>query len=292
MVNSVASMRGSAVGRLADIDAGRRAHLRGVSSRTATRTGCPRCRFRGHVEKPAARGCGMGRARSRSLSVSPQGLIPLPPDATDGTTCASPGAPFATFRMVDGLLTLGALVAVYALVGRGIAELGLRRPSRNVAIVAPAGGGCRSGCSGPWAAALGTVLRSSSDPDGRTHGDRAGNPLALSNGVMEEVIYRGAPPGVGGPHRRRGDGHRGPGLRLRARPRRQRLRGLAAPRRRADDRGRPGRGMDRRANRFPRDPDRAARRRGHPALLRQRVSMGQAATRPLAARMQDGRARQ
>ena len=45
------------------------------------------------------------------------GLIPLPPDATDGTTCASPVAPFATFGLVDGVLTLRALIAVYALVG-------------------------------------------------------------------------------------------------------------------------------------------------------------------------------
>ena len=43
------------------------------------------------------------------------GLIPSSLDATDGTTCASPVAPCATFRLVDGVLALGALIAVYAL---------------------------------------------------------------------------------------------------------------------------------------------------------------------------------
>ena len=121
------------------------------------------------------------------------GLIPLPPDATDGTTCASPGAPFATFRLIDGLLTLGALGAVYALVGRGTAELGLRRPSRNVAIVALLG----AVAVGPVALVLGPPL---SEPffgplPVRTSDLMAFVPatlFALSNGVMEEVTYRGA----------------------------------------------------------------------------------------------------
>jgi uncharacterized protein len=121
------------------------------------------------------------------------GLIPLPSDATDGSTCASPVAPFATFRLVDGLLTLGALVAVYALVGRGIVELGLRRPSRNVAIVALLG----AVAIGPLALILGPPL---SEPffgplPIRTADLMAIVPaalFALSNGIMEEVIYRGA----------------------------------------------------------------------------------------------------
>jgi membrane protease YdiL (CAAX protease family) len=121
------------------------------------------------------------------------GLIPLPPDATDGTTCASPGGPFATFRLIDGLLTLGALGAVYALVGRGTAELGLRRPSRNVAIVALLG----AVAVGPVALVLGPPL---SEPFFGPLPIRTGDLMAIvpatlfavSNGVMEEVIYRGA----------------------------------------------------------------------------------------------------
>ena len=121
------------------------------------------------------------------------GLIPLPSDATDGTTCASPVAPFATFRLVDGLLTFGVLVAVYAIVGRGIAELGLRRPSRNIAIVALLG----AVAVGPVGLVLGPPL---SEPFFGPLPIRTGDLVAivpailfaLSNGIMEEVIYRGA----------------------------------------------------------------------------------------------------
>ena len=121
------------------------------------------------------------------------GLIPLPPSATDGSTCASPVAPFATVRLGEAVLALGALALVYAFVGRGLAELGLRRPSPTVATIALVG----AVLAGPFALVLGPPL---SEPFFGPLPIRTGELLAIvpaivfavSNGVMEEVIYRGA----------------------------------------------------------------------------------------------------
>lgn len=121
------------------------------------------------------------------------GLIPLPPDATDGTTCASPLAPFATFRVVEAVLALGTLAIVYTAVGRGLGELGIRRPSRNVAAVALLG----ALIVGPIALVLGPPL---SEPFFGPLPIRTGDLsavipallFAVSNGVMEEVVYRGS----------------------------------------------------------------------------------------------------
>jgi membrane protease YdiL (CAAX protease family) len=121
------------------------------------------------------------------------GLIPLPPSATDGSTCASPVAPFATVRLGEAVLALGGLAIVYAVVGRGLAELGFRRPSPAVAAVAIVG----ALVAGPLALVLGPPL---SEPFFGPLPIRTGDVLAIvpalvfaiSNGVMEEVIYRGA----------------------------------------------------------------------------------------------------
>lgn len=121
------------------------------------------------------------------------GLVPLPASATDGSTCASPLAPFATARVVDAAIALGVLTVVYLAVGRGVAELGLRRPSRAVASVAILG----ALVAGPLALILGPPL---SEPFFGPLPVRLGAlgailPAALfaiSNGVMEEVVYRGA----------------------------------------------------------------------------------------------------
>jgi membrane protease YdiL (CAAX protease family) len=120
------------------------------------------------------------------------GLIPLPAEATDGSTCASPVAPFATVRFVEAVLALGALAVVYAVVGRGLAELGIRRPSRAVATIALVG----ASLAGPLALILGPPL---SEPLFGPLPIRTGDVLAIvpalvfavSNGVMEEVTYRG-----------------------------------------------------------------------------------------------------
>ena len=121
------------------------------------------------------------------------GLIPLPANATDGSTCASPVAPFATVRLREAVLALGALGIVYVFVGRGLGELGFRRPSASVATIAVVG----ALVVGPLALVLGPPL---SEPFFGPLPIRVGDlsaivpalVFAISNGVMEEVIYRGA----------------------------------------------------------------------------------------------------
>lgn len=120
------------------------------------------------------------------------GLVPLPPEATDGTTCASPTAPFATFRLVEAGLALGALAVLLRVTGGRAGELGLRRPDRRVGAVAIAA----FAVCGPLGLLLGPVF---AEPFFGPIGLRLGDPVALvpallfavSNGVMEEVIYRG-----------------------------------------------------------------------------------------------------
>lgn len=121
------------------------------------------------------------------------GLIALPPSATDGSTCASPAAPFATVRLGEAALALGALAVVYAFVGKGRAELGFRLRTPAVATIAVVG----ALLAGPLALVLGPPL---SEPFFGPLPIRTGDLLsivpalvfAVSNGVMEEVIYRGA----------------------------------------------------------------------------------------------------
>lgn len=120
------------------------------------------------------------------------GLVPLPASATDGTTCSEPLAPFATARAVDATLALGGFAILYALVGRDPGELGLRRPSRRVGGIAVVG----AVLVGPLALLLGPAL---SEPFFGPLPIDTGEPwaivpaalFAVSNGVMEEVIYRG-----------------------------------------------------------------------------------------------------
>jgi membrane protease YdiL (CAAX protease family) len=120
------------------------------------------------------------------------GLVPLPPEAMDGTTCASPTAPFATFRLVEAVLALGALAGLVRLTGSRAGELGLRRPTRRIGAIAIAA----FAICGPLGLLLGPRL---AEPFFGPIGLRLGDPAALlpatifavSNGVMEEVVYRG-----------------------------------------------------------------------------------------------------
>jgi membrane protease YdiL (CAAX protease family) len=121
------------------------------------------------------------------------GLIGLPPAATDGSTCARPTSPFATLRLAEGVLTLGALMILVPLVGSGAAELGLRRPTRRVSFLAV---GAFAIC-GPLGLLLGPAL---AEPFFGRVGIATSDPaavvpalvFAIANGVMEEVAYRGA----------------------------------------------------------------------------------------------------
>jgi membrane protease YdiL (CAAX protease family) len=120
------------------------------------------------------------------------GLVPSPPGATDGTTCASPTAPFATLRLVETALALGALAGLVRLTGSGAGELGLRRPTRRIGGVAIA----TFAICGPLGLLLGPLL---AEPFFGPIGLDLDGPAALlpatmfavSNGVMEEIIYRG-----------------------------------------------------------------------------------------------------
>ncbi len=120
-------------------------------------------------------------------------LVDLPATATDGSTCASIDAPFATWRFVEAILTLGAVAVLLPLVGGGAGELGLRRPSRRVGLIAT----LAFVAAGPTGLLLGPPL---AEPFFGPIDLRLDDPIALlpatvfavSNGLMEEVAYRGS----------------------------------------------------------------------------------------------------
>lgn len=120
------------------------------------------------------------------------GLAPLPPGATDGSTCEAVDAPFATIRLWEAALALTVLAVLMRLVGGGGGELGLRRPSRRVGVASI----IALVALGPLGLAVGPlVARPFFGPVTIDAGTGAAVPalvFALSNGVMEEVIYRGA----------------------------------------------------------------------------------------------------
>jgi hypothetical protein len=121
------------------------------------------------------------------------GLSELPATATDGSTCTDPLAPFATYRLVDAVLAIAALAVLAPLVAATTAELGLRRPGSRILAVGTVG----AIVVGPLALAIGPAL---SEPwfgplPVRTGELGAIGPalvFAVSNGVMEELVYRGA----------------------------------------------------------------------------------------------------
>ena len=121
------------------------------------------------------------------------GLVPLPDDARVGSTCASPTAPFATYRLAEAILALGTVAVLARGFGGGGEELGLRAPGRrSIAIGLMAFGFC-----GPLGLLVGPAVAAPFFGDIKI---AAGDPMAIvpalvfavSNGVMEEVIYRGS----------------------------------------------------------------------------------------------------
>lgn len=121
------------------------------------------------------------------------GLVPAPEAARDGSTCASPAAPFATYRVAEAVLALGAVAVLARWLGGGGEELGLRRPAPSSVAV---GLGAFAIC-GPLGLLAGPTL--AAPFFGRVE-IAIGDPLAivpallfaLSNSVMEEVVYRGS----------------------------------------------------------------------------------------------------
>jgi membrane protease YdiL (CAAX protease family) len=120
-------------------------------------------------------------------------LIPLPAAATDGSTCGAFDAPFATYRLAEALIALAVLVGLVPIVGGGGADLGLRWPARRVGVLALAAF-CLAGplglLLGPSLAApfFGSVALRLDDPGALI----PAFVFALSNGIMEELLYRGA----------------------------------------------------------------------------------------------------
>ena len=62
--------------------------------------------------------------------------VALPAGARDGSTCADPLAPFASYRAVGAVLVLAAVALVIRLLGSTAAQIGVRRVSRAGATVA------------------------------------------------------------------------------------------------------------------------------------------------------------
>jgi membrane protease YdiL (CAAX protease family) len=120
-------------------------------------------------------------------------LVQLPPGATDGSTCADLAAPFAVWRVAEAALTLGTVAVLVPLVGGGGGALGLRRPSRRVGAVALLAfllAGPTGLVLGPWLAGpfFGPIGIDLTDPVAIV----PASVFAVSNGLMEEIVYRGS----------------------------------------------------------------------------------------------------
>lgn len=121
------------------------------------------------------------------------GAWPMPVASADGSDCASPASPIAVWRAAEAVIVLGVLAALAMLLGAARASLGLRLPARRWIRWAILG----FVVSGPVALLLGPILA-------RPFFGDVGYDLtvigaivpalifATGNGVMEEVIYRGA----------------------------------------------------------------------------------------------------
>ncbi len=121
------------------------------------------------------------------------GLLPLPDDARDGSTCGSVVAPFATYRVGEALLALGAVAVLGRWLGGGGEELGLRRPGRPSLVL----GVAAFVICGPLGILLGPAFAAPFfGPVDMAIGDLGAIvpalTFAVANGVMEEVIYRGS----------------------------------------------------------------------------------------------------
>lgn len=199
------------------------------------------------------------------------GGLPAPAIPSNAISCSNPLSPHAVWRVGEAIVVLATLGATARLVGAGPASLGLRRPSRGVALVAVAG----SLIAGPIALFVGPALaRPFFGPIQLANTDPAAIVIALAfavaNGSMEELAYRGALldnawPGSAARTCR-------PGHHLRIGAPGSRLRRFAAPGPRGHDHRRADRRMAGGSDRQPGHPARHACRTRHPALLRLRLS--------------------
>jgi membrane protease YdiL (CAAX protease family) len=120
------------------------------------------------------------------------GVLPAPEAALGGAGCANPASPVATWRALEALVVLAALTAFAIVLRAAPASLLLRWPARRWVGWAIAG----SLVSGPVALVAGPYLARPFFGDvGYQLVPAALLPallFAAANGIMEELIYRGA----------------------------------------------------------------------------------------------------
>jgi membrane protease YdiL (CAAX protease family) len=121
------------------------------------------------------------------------GLLPTPIADPAGADCANPLSPPAAWRVGESALVLASIGILAWRLGTPLPTLGFRRPSRPVVWLSVGG----FVVFGPLALLLGAVL---ARPFFGTFSLDLGQPgaivpallFAVSNGVMEEIAYRGA----------------------------------------------------------------------------------------------------
>ena len=120
------------------------------------------------------------------------GVLPASLSALDGSDCTNPASPVATWRALEALVVLGSLAVLAVVLRASPASLLLRRPARRWMGWAIAG----FLVSGPVALVVGPYLARPFFGDvGYQLVPAALLPallFAVANGVMEELIYRGA----------------------------------------------------------------------------------------------------
>jgi membrane protease YdiL (CAAX protease family) len=120
------------------------------------------------------------------------GVLPAPQAALDGSDCANPASPVATWRAFEGLVVLAALAVLAVVLRASPASLLLRWPARRWVGWVVAG----FLVSGPVALVVGPYLARPFFGDVSYQLVPAALLPALlfaaANGIMEELIYRGA----------------------------------------------------------------------------------------------------
>ncbi|HEY6056934.1 MAG TPA: CPBP family intramembrane glutamic endopeptidase [Candidatus Limnocylindrales bacterium] len=121
------------------------------------------------------------------------GLAGQPAGAADGSDCANPLSPPATWRVIEAGLAVVTFGLLAIVLRADTALVGFRRPSRMVGILAAVG----FVVAGPFAVAIGPAVAapffgSVSLDTGRIGAIVPALAFALANGSMEELVYRGA----------------------------------------------------------------------------------------------------
>jgi len=121
------------------------------------------------------------------------GTWPMPVAAPDGSDCANPWSPVATWRTLQAIVALATLGGLALVLGATRASLSLRRPARSVVRWSIVG----FLVTGPVALVLGPILArpffGAIDYEVTIVGAIVpALVFAIANGTMEELVYRGA----------------------------------------------------------------------------------------------------